>query len=317
MPVKVTMPRRPAARVADHTSCPQHGGGDIIPPCSPTTFGSNGLPRARATDKAQCKGPIDIIVTGVRGVYIDGLLATREGEKCMHGGEIIPPCDPKIFVEGPSQGVVVGNPEAARKACIEAAKGRKSGSTRQSTGNCGLESSRQLINEHKAIDVDEEELLEQHTGIAKKYDPDTYYEWEEVFREGGSTAYTRQVLLGSMGIGSDKTPQYTKQSQLHQGSFGVPTIKKVSAPDLGGIVQGVAEGKGVITSHAAGKLWGTSQEGSHAILTTGARYNAQGEVVSVFVNDTGTGECAQELDADTYEKSLIPDKANVTGKSIW
>ncbi len=87
----------PAARLTDQTLCPMvtpgtppipHKGGPIIGPCSSNVI-IGSLPAARVTDKAQCIGPTDMIVTGSTTVFINNLMAARISDTTLHGGKII------------------------------------------------------------------------------------------------------------------------------------------------------------------------------------------------------------------------------------
>ena len=84
----------PAARVTDMHVCPAsngpvpHVGGPIIPPCAIKVLIGK-LPAARATDKATCVGPPDVIAQGSTKVMIAKLPAARMGDQCGHGGKII------------------------------------------------------------------------------------------------------------------------------------------------------------------------------------------------------------------------------------
>lgn len=295
------MPLKPAARETDDHICPMvtgstpHKGGQILPPCEPTVKVNN-LAHARATDKAKCNGPTDIIVTGSALVFVGGKNATRRGEWTMHGGAILPPCSPDTYIGGPSAGVVLGNPKAAEKACKDLAKGRTSGKTKQSYGNCGIESNRQIINSSTKHNIDENNLL--NMSWAKKWaskvtDKKTgKINWLE---SGGTSTSARQAMMTHYGVSSTTVPQ---------------SFQNVS--------QAVAENKAVITRHDAGKLWGTTQQGSHAINTTGVKYDSNGVAESVFINDTGTGKCGQEVPAKQYIRSMKKGAAaNVTTNAIW
>ena len=87
----------PAARVTDMHVCPMvtpgvppipHVGGPILPPCAITVLIGK-LPAARATDKALCVGPPDLIAKGSTTVLISKLPAARVLDNCAHGGMII------------------------------------------------------------------------------------------------------------------------------------------------------------------------------------------------------------------------------------
>lgn len=93
---------QPAARVGDMHVCPMvtgvvpHVGGPILPPGCPTVLIS-GMPAARATDKATCVGPPDLIALGSFTVLIGKMPAARMGDLCGHGGTIILGC-PTVLI---------------------------------------------------------------------------------------------------------------------------------------------------------------------------------------------------------------------------
>jgi uncharacterized Zn-binding protein involved in type VI secretion len=88
---------QPAARVGDMHTCPAftvlvpHVGGLILPPgCLTVLIG--GQPAARASDKATCVGPPDMIAKGSLTVKIGGLPAARVLDPSAHGGAISKGC---------------------------------------------------------------------------------------------------------------------------------------------------------------------------------------------------------------------------------
>jgi len=91
----------PAARLSDDHKCPcllpiPHVGGPIEGPCAPTVL-IWGLPAARVTDFAKCRGPQDKIVAGAPTVLIWGLPAARRGDPTAHGGAITSGC-PTVLI---------------------------------------------------------------------------------------------------------------------------------------------------------------------------------------------------------------------------
>ena len=87
---------------------------------------------------------------------------------------------------------------------------------------------------------------------------------------------------------------------------------------MGNIERAVAEGRGVITSHEAGRLWGTAQQGGHAVLVTGVQYDANGQPTNVIINDTGTGQCMNYVPARRFQNSFRAGRqANITRNPIW
>lgn len=280
----------PSARVGDDHSCPMmqgtvpHVGGPILPPCHPTTT-AGGASMARVGDKLQCKGgPPDFIVTGSATVTVGGQPAARKGDKTMHGG-VVTAGFAKVLIGDATCGGALGNTSAGGQAFVDAATGRTSGSTQQSYQNCGVESARQIINKVTGNNIDENTLL------AKALTNN----WAS--GQGGTSPATRKSIMGSEGVNSTMEPQ------------GINTVQ-----------QGVAEGKGVITSHDAGILWNNPQYngGGHAVLVTGVEYDANGQLATVFINDTGTGNGTEPIPAQQFVNSLKPTRdVNVTTEPIW
>lgn len=286
-----------AARLGDFHECPSldpgpipHVGGAILPPCSPDTF-VNSLGQARVTDRLQCLTPApNFIVTGSGSVSVNGLPAARKGDKTMHPppGEILTG-SADVEIGGPTVGATLGAPAAGNAACQAAAAGRKSGSTQQSYQNCGVESSRQIINQATGAKVSEDALLDsaEQNGDAERA--------RNRADSGGTYASGRQNILAQHGVGSTLT----------DGT-------------MANITQAVAEKRGVITSHDVAILWGPGNSGGHAIVVTGVEYDANGNPLNVIVNDTGLGICQNSVPADQFAASLLPGTpANVTTAPIW
>jgi uncharacterized Zn-binding protein involved in type VI secretion len=257
-----------------------HVGGPIIPPNS-TTVQADGLFQARATDKATCAGPPDFIVTGSSTVLVNGLMAARQLDMTMHGG-LLTKGSTTVLIGGPTAGATLGNPAAAKAQC-------NANGAQQSYNNCGVESSRQLIAKN-GKSIGQDALLDD--AIAHGDADDARNRTDA----GGTNPSGRRDILARHGVPSTLEPQ-----------------------GMASITQGVAEGKGVITSHEASILWGPGHgSGGHAIVVTGLTYDANGKLVTVTTNDTGIGECGREVDADQFEKSLRPGRdVNVTTNPIW
>jgi len=274
----------------------------------------NGKRAARAGDPANCPGPQDHVVTDSASVTWNNKPAVRATSLTAHGGMVLLGSG-NVFIGGPSAGGTVGNPDAAEKACEAAAAGRHpppgtvypkgdrdgrdgqpvpGGRCKQDYNNCGIEASRILINQAKGTSYNQEEMLDHaidHDEARGSKDP------EKRYNAGGSTAGDRQDLLNDYGVESTTEPQ-----------------------DMDTIAQAVADGKGVITSHGAGVLWGETPHlfDGHSVVTTGVTYGPDGKIVSVTVLDTGKGNCAYTVPVDQYKNSLrsfVP--ANVTKQRIW
>ncbi|MFT3767298.1 MAG: hypothetical protein QM820_17505 [Minicystis sp.] len=111
---------------------------------------------------------------------------------------------------------------------------------------------------------------------------------------GWTTPDQRQAILEANGVGS-------------QQDF--PLIENME--------DAVREGKGVMTTHVAGRLWGDSTEGNHVVLVTGMEYDENGNLVKVVYNDTMLG-CHRSMDKDKFFNTLSPGvEMNVTSEPIW
>jgi len=269
-----------AARITDLHTCPAvtgivpHVGGPIIPPCS-LNVQTNSLAQSRATDKATCVGPPDFIVTGSSSVMINGMMAARQTDHTMHGG-LIALGSFNVEIGGPAAGATLGSSTKANTTCTQAATGRASGSIQQSFNNCGVESSRQIIMA-SGRNISEASLLSQSiaNGDADNNANPT--------QRGGTSPSGRSNILTNNGV-ANHTETASRQN----------------------IMQAVAEGRGVITSHDAGRLWGNPAfNGSgHAVLVTGVQFDANGNPVNVIINDTGQGICSNSVAAPQFFGSL-------------
>ncbi|MFO0587856.1 MAG: PAAR domain-containing protein [Polyangiaceae bacterium] len=295
-----------AARVDDKHACPcptpqAHVGGPIDNPAS-TNVETNSKGAARATDKLTCT-PVNLknfIVTGSTTVEINGKLAARKTDKTMHPGPgTIVEGSTNVEIGGATGGATLGNPDEAARRCQAAASGRTSGRTQQSYQNCGVESSRQLINQ-SGNPIGEDQLLNEamNSGDADRV---TTGKWPnrqtDMANSGGTGPDGRNNILNSHGV-----PAHTETQ------------------NMGNIQQAVAEGRGVITSHDAGILWGDPayNGGGHAIVTTGLEYDENGNLKNVIMNDTGLGQCRRVIPASQFQNSLRPGRdINVTNNKIW
>lgn len=114
---------------------------------------------------------------------------------------------------------------------------------------------------------------------------------------GGTYAEGRKELLGHLGIDSYLEPQ---------------TVKNIS--------DRVSEGRGVIISVRADKLWQNPKEkGLHAITVTSVLKNRDGSPYGFYVCDSGTGgvDCARFYTAHELAAALTPNRnMNVTKNVI-
>jgi len=295
------MSGQPAARIGDMIVCPvpqatpaalPHAPPPGLPISSPgcPTVLIGGQPAARIGDQSMCVAPAPTpnpVMRGAFPVRIGGSPAARLTDSGTHPGSMIsPPCCPTVLI---GLAGISGNIWAGQAACAAAAQGRTSGSTQQSYQNCGVESSRQIINQAKGKNISEDTLLNNAMGKG----------WADKMAiradSGGTSSAGRNSILASEGVPSSLQPQ-----------------------TMANIQGAVAEGRGVITAHNAGKLWGTTQSGGHAVVVTGIEYDSDGNPTRVFINDTGSGQCMNAIPASQFQNSLLPGKKiNVTSNPIW
>jgi uncharacterized Zn-binding protein involved in type VI secretion len=286
----------PAARVTDFHLCTTptpkpHVGGPINPPGSPQVV-ANGLALARATDQCTCTPPAppNFIVTGARWVWVDGMLAARMTDKTMHPPPgMIVMGSPDVLIGGPTAGAILGGPKAGTAACEAAKDGRAGHSDGQNYQNCGVESSRLLINQATGANISEDQLLDQ------SIDNGDASSARNRADAGGTSPSQRQQILANNGVPSS-----------------------LQANTMDNIMQAVAEKKGVITSHDVTLLWNNGQSGGHAIGVIGMVYDADGNPISVITNDTGLGICHREVPIADFKGSLRSGRdINVTDNPIY
>jgi uncharacterized Zn-binding protein involved in type VI secretion len=268
-----------------------HVGGPVLPPGAPTVL-IGGVPAARMGDMAVCVGPPDTIVKGAFPVSIASKPAARMGDSTAHGG-VLTVGLPTVLI---GLSGTAGNVRVGTAMCNAAAGGRSSGATQQSYNNCGVESSRQVINQSTGSSLSENQLLQSAINAGNAAgtpgSPPT-------FANGGTNPVGRQAILAANGVASN-----------------------VQASTLSNLGMAASRGQGVIASLDAAQLWGgTTPPGSlHAVTVTGVEYDDAGNVVNVIINDTGTGNCGQVVPAATWNSAVgaHPSPAlNVTANSIY
>jgi hypothetical protein len=251
-----------------------------------------GQPAARVSDKLTCIGPPDTIMKGSFVVPISGKPAARMTDTTAHGGVIIAGC-PTVLI---GLAGVAGNVAAGGAMFTAASKGRTSGSTQQSYSNCGVESSRQIINQATNANISEDALLTQaiNANLAQGTpgQPPT-------IQDGGSTPAERQALLANNGV----------------PSIVMPTTDE-------NISTALSDGRGTIVSVDAAPIWGPGTRiGSyHAVTVTGAEYDDAGQITNVIINDTGTGTGSQSVPAATFHQAVAArgsSQLNITSTPIW
>jgi uncharacterized Zn-binding protein involved in type VI secretion len=292
------MSGKPAARVGDLHTCPKvepgpvpHVGGPILPPGAATVL-IGGMAAARLNDPMTCVGPPDKIAAGAFPVPIAKNPAARQTDQSAHGGLIAIGC-PTVLI---GLSGTAGNVRVGTAMCNAAANGRTSGTTQQSYNNCGVESSRQVINQATGGGLTEDGLLQSaiNAGNANGTPGSP-----PVFADGGTGPAGRQAILAANGVPS--------------------TVATTTAENLG---VALGRGQGVIASVDAAKLWGppTPAGSLHAITVTGVEYDDAGNRTKVIINDTGTGQCGQEVDPATFDQAVAAHPAsrlNVTDNPVF
>ena len=223
--------------------------------------------------------------------------------------------------------LTVGKVDAATKACKDAAKGRdkdrnknkKSPSkkpTQQSYNNCGVESSRQVINSATDANISEDALLD---SAMKSGDAGV----QTTIPTTGGAGQTAQALNGA-GYSDDAIKRFLSGGTHPEGRKNILKDHGVSSSlepqTMDGIGDAVSDGRGVIVSLDAGKFYGDPNlvGQGHAVVVTGVVKDANGNITEVIVNDTGTGDCGKHYPADDFEKALRKDREmNVTKNPVW
>ena len=295
-----------AARVTDNHTCPcptpaPHVGGPVDAPAS-ANVETNTLGAARATDKLTCTGvpAKNFIVTGSTTVEINGKMAARKTDFTMHPGPgTIVQGSGNVEIGGATGGATLGNPDQGEQMCQNARAGRHNpGSIQQSYQNCGIESTRQIINQATGGNITEDALFQESlaNGNAVTAQQGKWpFRQDDIPNSGGTYDWSWPKIAGNHGVGMHNEPQ-----------------------NLGNLGQAVAEGKGIVTGHDVATLWGPGNTGGHAITVTGIEYDANGNPQTVIYNDTGWGTCSARLNANTFNSSFLPGyQMGVTDNPIF
>lgn len=276
-------------------------GGPIVDECSEDVE-TNSRPQARVGDKLTCVIPdvTNFVVTGSGTVEVNGRAAARQFDRTMHPPPgLIVTGSGDVEIGGPTVGGELGGSKAGTTACLGMAAGRNKGGKGQSYSNCGIESSRQIIRQATGSKIGEDDLLKY--AVAQGHASGSTAP-NKIAQAGGSWPDQRERLLNEKGVPAERIPS-----------------------NMNNIAQAVAEGKGVQVDIWAGNIWppqfgfkpGT---GAHVILVTGLKFDENGELTDVLINDTGAGDCGRSLPAATLEGALMPGRQNdlvVTKDPIW
>lgn len=340
------MSGKPAARVGDTIACNvpmaipgpvPHApppGLPIIPPGAPLVF-IGGMPAARVGDQSICIAPLPTpnpILRGAFPVPIMNMPAARVSDQGTHPGSVIfPPGCPTVLI---GLSGTTGNPHAGNIACQNMAAGRNppAGSTGpggnplaantagQSYNNCGIESSRQLVQQATGANPGQEAMLNNAIANGNASQPAI-----------GSTVGTTTVTAQNQAFFSGGTLDTQVTSILNNN--GVPATTIPATPTGAQLSQyelALSQGRGVVTGGDVSGLpgWG-SQTGGHAVTVTGYEYDDNGNITHVRYNDTGIGACNQRATAAQFQnfmnieannliaQGFTPLGGTVTNNPIW
>jgi hypothetical protein len=309
-------PGGPAARLA----------AEAAKAAAAAAFSSSIVSAAAGSDVHCCLTPWPLPPHGA-GVDIDGsptVMVTGRHKIARQGDQILEAIGGMSSIVGGCPTVLVGcagttgNVPAGIAACVAARSGRNpppgtvdnngnpiAGNTPgQSYNNCGIESSRQIINQTGG-NATQEGLLNQSMASG-----DATQVPGSLFQSGGTDPGGRQNILAANGVPSH-----------------------LEAGNMGNLQTAVANGDGVIASVWAGNMpnWAVSPgpgqpavnpvppgTGGHAILVTGVEYDDNGNPINVYINDTGMGQCGQKIPYNQFQNALRPGRdLNVTNNPIW
>jgi uncharacterized Zn-binding protein involved in type VI secretion len=287
----------------------------IIPPGGVTVL-IGGQPAARVGDFSLCIAPAPVPNPVLRGSFpvpIQNMPAARMTDQGTHPGSMImPPCCPTVLI---GLAGTAGNVMAGTQACQAAAAGRTSGSTQQSYNNCGVESSRQVINRATGANISEDALL-----TASKNNP--------AINTGPPAFPTPLGPPGSPNVFAHGGTYPSNQAAL-LGANGVPATVGSTAT-TNGMEMAMSQGRGTLVNIDAAALWPTTAGNSpaagawHVVTVTGIEYDDNGNITNYIINDTGTagGNCGVRVPKATFEGAAAayhtPGQGMVTtNNAIW
>lgn len=167
----------------------------------------------------------------------------------------------------------------------------------QTFQNCGVQSSRQIVEQALGVCLNKTELDFLNDAIATcGVDKGSPHPQES----GGTGAIDRQCILKQYGVDSS-----------------------VESASVSAVDNALRDRKGIIISADVQVLWNgrvppPPPTGRHAVVLTHGDYDSNGNLTGVFVNDTGIGK-RYRLSVDELEDVLDSGSGsiNVTKKAIW
>lgn len=337
------MSGQPAARLTDKITClvpqvvpspppPPHAiapGLPILVVGAPTVM-IGGISAARVSDFSMCLGPAPIpnpILRGAFPVPIMMMPAARLTDQATHPGSLITgPCCPTVLI---GLAGTTGNPPVGTQACL--ALGQNNGRTGpnpsgQSYNNCGIESSRQIINHVNGLAITENALMQTAKNTPAINTTSTVAPGGTIgvpggpnlFAEGGTTAPQQAALLTQSGAPSSQITPLVGNNGVQLSQYELP-LSQGRAIIAHGDVSGfpASQGYGV-------------QPGmrGHAVTVTGMDYDDSGNITNVHFNDTNS-MCGQTLTATQFSNFLntfanraqaggfTPPNSVVTNNPVW
>ncbi len=325
---------KPAARITDMHVCPlvtvlvPHVGGPIIMGAPTVLVG--GMPQSRMGDMMVCVGPPDVIAMGEPTVIVGmvgmgmggfgGMLTALMGavkavvspayprSELQPDGSIITYYRKNVIVAGtPEQQAqtirqldairagdggeafyksLANQPDPVTLSVIgDPARGRELHPGQQSHQNCAVQSSQQIINQATGSNYTEAQM----EAIANGPPPSGYT------RNGGTPIGGEETILENGGVPAHMAPGNTAS-----------------------VDQALANDQGVISGHDAGKLWNDPAYagGGHAVHTTGAVQDSNGNTLAYTINDTGTNQNGRVVPAADYASSMDGGPIAVTDNPI-
>jgi hypothetical protein len=167
----------------------------------------------------------------------------------------------------------------------------------QKYGNCGIQSSNQLIAAKTGSLVDEKKLLEKSI---KDRDAEPEKPGEGDFGRGGTGPVGRQnILLKSGDIKSRIDPTTPKN-----------------------LADAIKANKGIVVNVDAGVLWDKSDDigQGHAIVVYDGDFDDDGNLTHVYINDTGSNQQGRRMTINEFMAAADlrnPSSMNVTEDPIW
>ncbi len=315
-----------------------HGPGVVIDG-SPTVL-INMLPASRAQDTVlEALGPPDKIMMGQYNVIIGngsnsgagatglagavaavtGLVAALFSEpiyprtQVMDDGTVATEYSENVFVTGTNaeqaetirqlnamrqgdggpeffEGLAERDDQVVLSVIGDPARGRELHPGQQSFQNCAPQSAQQIINQSTGTDNNQAQM----ESIA----------WGTNAPGNTSSGYVRNI----------GTPPGGEATILQNG--GVPAHTQPGTP--ANVDAALANGQGVVSGHNTQPLWNTTApNGGHAIHTTGAVQDQNGDTLAYTINDTGTNQNGRVISQSDYANSMDGGPIAVTNNPIW